>query len=69
MTVEEITAKLEEFLANPNMVTKSMYSPTAGEYPGGQLPFVEIHLAYLRKHHQVNPEHYLSNLAIMINRR
>ena len=69
MTLEEITSKLEEFQANPKMVTKSMYSPTAEDYPDKQLPFVQIHLAYLRKHHQVDPAHYLSNLEIMISRR
>ena len=69
MTTEEITTRLEELQSDPKMVTKSAYSPTAVDYPDNQLPFVQIHLAYLRKHHQVNPAHYLSNLEIMIKQR
>lgn len=69
MTIEEITTKLEQLQSNPKMVTKSAYSPSAVDYPDNKLPFVQIHLAYLRKHHQVNPAHYLSNLEIMIKQR
>jgi hypothetical protein len=69
MTLEEITDKLQTMQSDPGMLTKSLYSPTANDFPGNQLPFVEIHLAYLRKHQNVNPSHYLSNLQIMITRR
>jgi len=69
MTVDEITTKLETWQSDPKMVTKSSYSPAAVDYPDNQLPFVQIHLAYLRKHRQVNPTQYLSNLEIMIRQR
>ena len=69
MTLGEITMKLEQMQSDPTMVTKGIYSPNATDYPDNQLPFVEIHLAYLRKHHSVNPSHYLSNLQIMIKQR
>jgi len=69
MSLEEITAKLQLLQDDPKMNTKSMYSPTANDYPGNQLPFAEIHLAYLRKNKQVNPAQYISNLEIMIKRR
>jgi hypothetical protein len=69
MTTEEVKAKLEHMQSDPSMVTKSLYSPTASEFPDNRLPFVEIHLAYLRKHQSVNPSHYLSNLQIMIKQR
>lgn len=69
MTLEEITAKLEELQADPVMVTKSIYSPTAGDYPDNQLPFVEVHLAYLRKNKHVKASQYISNLEIMITKR
>jgi hypothetical protein len=69
MTLDEITVKLEQMQSDPTMVTKGIYSPSANEFPGNQLPFVEIHLAYLRKHQGVNPSHYLSNLQIMIKQR
>jgi hypothetical protein len=69
MEVEEITSRLQKMQADPTMTTKSIYSPTADEYDDNRLPFVQIHLLYLRKHQQVNPLHYLSNLAIMIKKR
>lgn len=69
MTLDEARTKLTEMQNDPHMVTKSMYSPTATDYPGCLLPFVEIHLAYLRKNKLVDPMQYISNLAIMVTRR
>lgn len=69
ISLEAIRERLIEMQDNPRMVTKSMYSPTAGEYPDSQLPFVEIHLAYLRKNKLVDPAKYISNLEIMITQR
>lgn len=69
MTPEEITEKLKSLQADPKMRTISQYSPTAEEWPDHKLPFVEIHLAYLRAHKQVNPAHYISNLELMIRIR
>lgn len=69
MTADEVTAKLEQLQNDPTMVTKSMYSPTATDYPDNQLPFAQIHLAYLRKNKHVNPAQYISNLEIMIKKR
>ena len=69
LDIEAITERLESFQANPNMVTKSIYSPAATDYPDNQLPFVQVHLGYLKKHKQVNASQYLSNLEIMIRQR
>ncbi len=69
MTIDEISAKLEALQNDPDMVTKSMYSPSACDYPDNRLPFVQIHLAYLRKNKHVNPAQYISNLEIMIKKR
>lgn len=69
MTLEEVTIKLQSLQDDPTMKTVSKYSPTAPEWPDNQLPFVEIHLAYLRAHKLVNPSHYISNLELMIKKR
>lgn len=69
MAEEEIISQLESYEADPNMITASAYSPTANEYENNQMPFAEVHLAYLRKHKKVNPSQYLSNLKIMITKR
>jgi hypothetical protein len=68
MTLDEARTELLKMQQDPDMITKSKYSP-AYEYAGGQMPFVEIHLAYLRKNKLVNPSQYISNLTIMIKRR
>lgn len=69
MTPEEIVKKLKSLQSDPKMKTISQYSPTAVDWPGSKLPFVEIHLAYLRTHKNVNPVHYISNLELMIKIR
>lgn len=69
LDLEAITDRLERFQADPNMVTKGIYSPSAVDSPDGQLTFVEVHLGYLKKHKQVNAAQYLSNLEIMIRQR
>ncbi len=69
MTTEEIITKLELLQNDPTMTTKSIYSPTACDYPDNQLPFVQIHLAYLRKNKHVDASRYISNLEIMIKKR
>ncbi len=69
MTTEEIIEQLEALESDKTMITESTYSPNADEYPSNRLPFIEVHLAYLRKNKQVNPLHYISNLKLMIKRR
>jgi hypothetical protein len=69
MTTDEVKAKLQSLQDDPTMKTVSKYSPTAPEWPDNRLPFVEIHLAYLRTHKLVNPIHYISNLELMIKKR
>lgn len=69
MSIEEATLALEEMQADPGFITISAYSPSAIDFPDNILPFVQVHLAYLRKHQQVDPAGYLSNLKIMVRRR
>lgn len=69
MTEEEIITRLKVLEDDPTMKSESIYSPAASEWPDSRLPFIERHLAYLRTHKTVNPEHYISNLALMIKKR
>jgi len=69
MTADEVTTKLQSLQDDPTMQTESKYSPVATAWPDNRMPFVEIHLAYLRAHKTVNPAHYISNLELMIKRR
>lgn len=69
MTLDEARVALLKMQDDPNMITESRYSPAAFAYTDAQMPFVEIHMAYLRKNKLVNPSQYISNLSIMIKRR
>ena len=69
MSLEEITEKLQSYADDPMMHTLDTYSPLAVDYPDNKVPFVDYHLNYLRTHKNLNPEHYLSNLSLMIKKR
>jgi hypothetical protein len=66
---DEIVAKLNALLADPNMITTDAYSPDAEVGENGRISFVERHLRYLRTHKNVDPIHYISNLELMIKKR
>lgn len=66
---EDIITRLKVLEDDPTMKSESIYSPSATKWPSNRLPFIERHLAYLRAHKTVNPEHYISNLALMIKKR
>ncbi len=69
MTIDEVTENLEAMQRDPGLITEGSYSPAADDYPDNFMPFVQIHLAYLKKHRHVNPASYISNLRIMIKKR
>lgn len=69
MTIEEITRELQAMVDNASMITKPGFSPNAEVWPDNQVPFIELHLAYIRAHKNVNPQDYLSNLRLMVKRR
>jgi hypothetical protein len=68
LTLDEITTKLNEMQDDPKMHTVDAYSPAATAWPDSRMPFVEVHLAYLRAHKKVNASQYLSNLRLMIKK-
>lgn len=69
MPPDEVVAKLNALLDDPNMITLDAYSPDADSDANGRISFVEKHLRYLRTHKNVDPVHYISNLELMIKKR
>ena len=66
----EVRKKLEAMELNPMLNTRATsYSANAKLYPGGQMPFVEKHLAYLMGHPKLDPQQYLANLRLMLKHR
>lgn len=68
ITSDEVSTKLNELLADPNMITVDAYSPDTESFPDNRISFVDQHLRYLRLHKNVDPAMYLSNLELMIKR-
>ncbi|MBI1857165.1 hypothetical protein HYS01_02735 [Candidatus Saccharibacteria bacterium] len=69
MTEEEIREKLRLMELDPGLKTESAYRANAVLWPDNLISFIENHAMYLRVHPKVNPEHYLSNLRLMIKIR
>lgn len=69
MTAEETAAELKAMVEDPKMITKSGFSPNSELWPDNRIPFVEVHLSYLKTHKNVDPKNYLSNLRLMIKDR
>ncbi len=69
ITQDEVAARLNELLADPNMITLDAYSPDTESFPDNRISFVDQHLRYLRTHKNVDPANYLSNLELMIKKR
>jgi hypothetical protein len=69
MQDDEILAVLQDMVLDPNMITKPGFRANAMLWPDNKIPFTEAHLVYLKNHPDLNPEHYLSNLRLMIRRK
>ncbi len=65
----EIIEELQAMLDDTSYKTQQGYSIDTESYPDNIVPFIEEHLNYLKKHPQVDPEHYLSNLRLMLKIR
>lgn len=68
-SLDDVAEQLQMLEDDPSMNTLGAYSPSALEYPDQIRPFTDVHLEYLRKNKNVNPEHYISNLKIMLKIR
>lgn len=65
----EVTQELQALLKDDSFRTMPGYSADTDTYPDNAVPFVQGHLNYLKRHPQVDPAHYLSNLRLMLKVR
>jgi hypothetical protein len=68
MTVEEETVfldALKQMEADTRYNTPTKYSPDTRQYPTNEISFSSLHLTYLRKYPDVDPEQYLQNLRLI----
>lgn len=66
---DAIRRVLREMSEDSNYITEPSYTSDTDLYPNNLIPFEEAHMAYLIKHADVNPAHYLSNLRLMLRNR
>lgn len=69
MEESDITIKLKEMEIDRSLVTNSAYRANGELWPGNRISFVQTHLVYLKGHPAVNPNHYLSNLRLMLRKK
>lgn len=69
MQESEIADELRAMAQDESFHTLPGYSMDIETYPDNTIPFIEEHISYLKKHPQVNPKHYLSNLRLMLKVR
>jgi hypothetical protein len=62
----EIRKTLQIMYEDDSYLTTSGYSIDSKTYPNNKVPFVESHIKYLKSHPQVDPQHYIGNLRIML---
>jgi len=65
----EIRDALQHMEDDASFNTGSSYSANVALYEDHQIPFAEKHVAYLKSHPKLNPEHYLANLRLMMKVR
>lgn len=68
MEEADILTALQAMQSDKNLVTKSAYRANGEIWPGNRISFVDTHLVYLKTHPAVNPNHYLSNLKLMLRK-
>ncbi len=64
--VREILGSMER---DKNYTTEISYSANAVLYPDHAMSFTDKHLAYLKSHPSLNPEHYIANLKLKTKNR
>lgn len=68
LTEEEIQLELESMERDSSIDTKPSYEK-AGDNSTRLVTFQQRHMAYLKEHPKLNPEHYLSNLKTVLRIR
>lgn len=62
---ERFVKTLNDMVGDDRFHTEVSYSANTALYPDHVIPFIDKHVAYMRAHPTINPDHYLSNLRLM----
>ncbi len=69
MEDDQIREALRLMEADPTLITKSAFRANTELWPTNSISFVEAHMAYLKARPGTNPQHYLSNLRLMLRKK
>ncbi len=61
----EVLATLRAMEADEKYNTPSRYSSNTALYPNNLITFSALHIAYIRKYPETNPQQYLQNLKMI----
>ena len=67
--ISVIKRELRRMEKDSSFNTQPSYTANVLSYPDKLIPFVEKHMAYIYNHPQLDPQHYLSNLRLMLRSR
>lgn len=65
----EVKEILKSMSTDENYTTRASYSPNTEQYSDNLIPFIDKHMSYLRRHPQVNPTQYISNLRLLTRKK
>lgn len=66
--LEEARELLLKMESSPSYITESAYRANAELWPKNRMPFIEVHLEYLRSYPQISTKDYISNLRLKLRR-
>ncbi len=66
---DEIISALKQMKRNALYLTEPTYRGNAEKWPNNQISFIDYHIAYLKSHPQVNPDHYIANLKLVFKKK
>lgn len=64
-----IISELRSMESSSTYLTKPNYRGTSERWTDDYVSFVDYHINYLRTHPTLNPEHYIANLRLVLNKR
>lgn len=65
----EFLKKLQDMEKDDKYHTESRYSGNTEKYPNNQISFSQWHMAHIKKFPNVDPNHYIANLQLMVQIR
>jgi hypothetical protein len=67
--LDQVRDSLQLMMDSTLYNTRPSFSANTERYPDNLIPFMDKHLQYVTAHKDLNPDHYISNLKLMLRIR